>query len=180
MKIFVDTLGGKKAPLKQSRLDFFLMSETLMFGLEKCNIESIYRSDHSMISLSIVFNDFKKGLGLWKFNNSLLYDEKYLDCVKDIILEVKKQYAIPVYNLGNIHDIPDANIFFTINDQLFLETLLLKIRGKTISYASFIKKKERREEKDLIESINTLEENVCDSNVEELATKQQELENIRK
>ena len=45
------------------------------------------------------------------------------------------QYAIPVYNLDNIHNIPDANISFTINDQLFLETLLLEIRGKTISYA---------------------------------------------
>ena len=75
----------EKNPLKQSRLDFFLMSDTLMFGLEKCNIESSYRSDHSMISLSIVFNDFKKGRGLWKFNNSLLYDENYLDCVKDIV-----------------------------------------------------------------------------------------------
>lgn len=137
----------KKNPLKQSRLDFFLISETLLSGLEKCNIESSYRSDHSMISLSIAFNNFKKGRGLWKFNNSLLYDENYLDCIRGVILEVKKQYAAPVYNFGNIHNIPDADISFTINDQLFLETLLLEIRGKTISYASYIKKKKERRKK---------------------------------
>lgn len=170
----------KKTPLKQSRLDFFLISQTLLSGLEKCNIESSYRSDHSMISLSIVFNDFKKGRGLWKFNNSLLYDENYLDCIKNIILAVKKQYAIPVYNFDNIHSIPDASIAFTINDQLFLETLLMEIRGKTISYASYLKKKERMEEKELIEKIKTLEENACDSNIDELSSKKQELENIRK
>lgn len=109
----------RKTPLKQSRLDFFLISETLLSGLEMCTIEPSYRSDHSMISLKISFNDFKKGRGLWKFNNSLLYDENYLDCIKDIIIKVKKQYAIPVYNFDNIHDISDADISFSINDQLF-------------------------------------------------------------
>jgi hypothetical protein len=72
--------------------------------------------------LSIKYNEFRKGRGLWKFNNSLLYDEKYLDCIKNNILEVKKQYAIPVYNFDNIHNVADADISFLINDQLFVET----------------------------------------------------------
>lgn len=84
------------------------------------------------MSLSLRFNDFTKGLGLWKFNNSLLYDDEYLECIRDIILNVKKQYAVPIYNMVNIHAMPDENISFIINDQLFLKTLLLKIRGKTI------------------------------------------------
>ena len=45
----------KKTPFKQSRLDFFLLSETLLPSLNKCTIESSYRSDHSMILLSISF-----------------------------------------------------------------------------------------------------------------------------
>ena len=36
------------------------------------------------------------------------------------------------------------------------------------------------EEKELIEKIKTLEENACDSNIDELSSKKQELENIRK
>jgi hypothetical protein len=35
-------------------------------------------------------------------------------------------------------------IHFTINDQLILETLLTEIRGKTISYASYRKKKKKK------------------------------------
>lgn len=92
--------------------------------------------------MSLVFNDFKKGRGLWKFNNSLLYDD-YLECIRDFILQVKKQYALPVYNINNLNQLPDENILFIINDQLFLETLLMEIRGKTISYSSYIKKKKR-------------------------------------
>jgi hypothetical protein len=59
--------------------------------------------------MSIKCNEFKKGRGLWKFNNSLLYDEKYLDCIRNTILEVKKQYAIHVYmyNFDNIHNVAD-------------------------------------------------------------------------
>ena len=41
----------------------------------------------------------------------------------------------------NVNDISDNDIVFTINDQLFLETLLMTIRGDTIKYNSV--KKER-------------------------------------
>jgi hypothetical protein len=113
-----------------------MISETLLSGLEKCSIEPSYRSDHSIISLSIKCNECKKGRGLWKFNNSLLYDEKYLDCIKNTILEVKNQYAISIYNFDNIHNVADADISFLINDKLFFGELLLEIRGKTISYGT--------------------------------------------
>lgn len=78
----------KRSPLKQSRLDFFLISESLLSSLETCTIESSYRSDHSAISMSLVFNDFKKGRGLWKFNNSLLYDKDYLEYLLTYLLPV--------------------------------------------------------------------------------------------
>ena len=41
----------------------------------------------------------------------------------------------------NANDILDNDIVFTINDPLFLETLLMTIRGDTIKYSSV--KKER-------------------------------------
>lgn len=63
---------------------------------------------------------------------SLLYDSEY-----DKIAEVKKQYSLPVYWIDNINNTENNDIQFIINDQLFLETLLMEIRGKTISYSSF-------------------------------------------
>ena len=130
--------------------------------------------------MSLVFNDFKKGRGLWKFNNSLLYDNDYLECIRDFILQVKKHYALPVYNINNLHQLPDENILFTINDQLFLETLLMEIRGKTISYSSYIKKKKDKQEKELVEEIKDIEKNISESNVDLLYNKNQELEKLRK
>ena len=44
--------------------------------------------------------------------------------------------------------IDDLVIHFTINDQLFLETLLTEIRGKTISYTPY-RKKERKKKKEI-------------------------------
>lgn len=78
-------------------------------------------------------------------DNSLLYDDKYLECITDIILQVKKQHAVPIYNMANIHTVSDENIFYNINDQIFLETLLLEIRGKTISYSAYQKIRKNKE-----------------------------------
>ena len=105
-------------------------------------IQESYRSDHSVVLLDISFVHFKKGNPLWKHNNALLHDSEYLKVINDKINEVKKQYALQVYNLENIKDIPDDQIQFTINDQLFLETLLMELRGKSISYSCY-KKKEK-------------------------------------
>ena len=39
-------------------------------------------------------------------------------------MEVKCQYTLPVYNLDNLNNIPDNELQFTINDQLFLDTFM--------------------------------------------------------
>ena len=49
---------------------------------------------------------------------------------------------------------------FNINDQLFLETLLLMIRGNTIKYSSFKRKKQQQEEIRLEQEIRILEDEV--------------------
>ena len=47
--------------------------------------------------------------------------------IKTVIENVKKQYAIPVYDFKNIRFVKDDGIVFSISDQLFLETLLMEI-----------------------------------------------------
>ena len=84
-----------------------------------------------------IFTDNERGRGYWKFNNSLLKDKKIVDEMKRVIEEVKGTYAT---NIEPGENIPNQDIVFNINDQLFLETLLMMIRGNTIKYSSIRKK----------------------------------------
>ena len=168
----------KTNPFKQARLDFFFVSDKLLSSIFSSDIESGYRSDHSMPCITLSFNDFKKGRGLWKFNDSLLHDSDYFEVINKLILKVKSQYALPVYNSNNIKDISDAEIQFQIDDQLFLEILLLEIRGKSISYSAYKKKMRNIHENNLISNIQILESRE-DVDIEELKEKKQELENLR-
>ena len=74
-------------------------------------------------------------------------DKTYISTIKQLILDVKKQNAVSVYNLDTIEHKPDELIEFQINDQLFFKVLLIEIRGKTISYATNKKKEEAKTEK---------------------------------
>ena len=75
-------------------------------------------------------------------NNSLLNDHQYVTEIKSIILEVKSRYAVNNQNPNiSFTDISNNELLLSMNDQLFWETLLLEIRGKTIVYSSFKKDK---------------------------------------
>ena len=74
-------------PLQQARLDFFLLSPDLLSQVRSCDISLSYRSDHSLVMLSIDFSNVTHGKGLWKFNNSLLQDINYLECINKKIEE---------------------------------------------------------------------------------------------
>ena len=170
----------KKNPVKQARLDFFLISNNLMYMIQKIKIENSYRSDHSGVVLHMTLNKLKKGPGLWKFNNLLLRDKEYVNEIKKIITDIKIQYSVPIYNMENINTITNENIAFTINDQLFLDTLLMEIRGKSISYSSYKKKEQSKLENKLIEDIKILEANDNMINSDILEDKKLELLEIRK
>ena len=107
---------------KQARLDFYLVSEEIFQHVHDTSINPGYRSDHSGIYLKI-----KRRRGYWKFNNILLKDKDYVNVVK-----LQIQETINLYSRNNFNN----NVEFAINDQLFLETLLMVIRGETIKYSS--------------------------------------------
>ena len=82
----------------------------MLTNLENCTIDPSYRSDHSIIILSLVFNPFNKVKGLWKFNNSLLYEKDYSKIVRGKIIDLKKQYAALIYNRDKIQEIDDNEL----------------------------------------------------------------------
>jgi exonuclease III len=68
--------------VKQSRLDYFLVSETLLNDVFDVKVEPGYRSDHSFVILSINKSEFLRDRPFYKFNNSLLRDEIYVREIK--------------------------------------------------------------------------------------------------
>ena len=80
----------KTNPIKQSRLDFFLVSDTILHSITDSNILPGYRTDHSIIYITLKFNEFQRGRGLWKFNNDLLKDQAYIETVKKMYTPCKK------------------------------------------------------------------------------------------
>ena len=62
-----------------------------------------------------------------------------------------------MYNLDYIRD---TNVTFSVDDDIFLETLFLRIRGETVKFSKFLKKKEKVLESNLKNDIAWLESNV--------------------
>ena len=158
----------------------FLASFNILDITNTCEIRASYRSDHSTIELEMKINTFLQGKGLWKFNNSLLECPEYVDLVNGIIVEEKLKYAVPLYNLDFLKN-NFTNIEMIIDHDLFLETLLLRIRGETIKFATTQKKKSSKVEKQLISDIEFLEAQDPNytANSTLLLDKRAELESIR-
>ena len=169
----------KRNPCKQARLEFFLMSETLFHYVKDLIIYPSYRSDHAIVILELNLTKLSHGQSYWKHNNSLLTDPDYLKQINKKIEDIKLQYALPVYNLEEINNIPNEEIQFIINDQLFFDTILMEIRGESISYASFKNKQRNTRESILIKRIEELEDSIDDKSRELLENCKTELYDIR-
>ena len=61
--------------------------------------------------------EYKRGPGLWKFNNTLLQDECYLQLIKDCYPHILQKHA-------NVDD-----------KQLLWELIKMEIRSETIKYS---------------------------------------------
>lgn len=147
----------KSNPIKQARLDFFLVSSEILNVIDYVDILPGYRTDHSMVIIGLCNSNIQRGRGAWKLNNDLLEDEEYVKAVKDAIINVKQLYAATPYNTDNIGNIDPANLELMISDQLFFEVLLLEIRGVSIAYASKRKKEMIKNEEILYQRITELE-----------------------
>jgi hypothetical protein len=91
--------------------------------------------------------------------------------VKEENLDVKKQYSALVYNFDEIDNVSNEDIHFTINSQLLLETLLMEICGNTISYSSYKKRENEKQEKKLRNKIAEMEVNINENQISELENK---------
>jgi hypothetical protein len=172
----------RKTPFQQSRLDFFLVSESILSVVDDADILCGYRTDHSLVKLVLQFGQKEtKRKSFWKFNASLLKDQLYLDEVNKLIDDIVEEYAASPYSREEMFNLNKSDIKFTIDDDTFLDFLLMKIRSHTISYATMKKRKENEKEKKIDCEINELEKinNRNEYENETLEQKKEELEKLR-
>ena len=168
-------------PLQQARLDFFLISDHVVTFVDEVDIECGYRTDHSLIRLKLRFNEKAKFRNFWKFNSSLLKDKEYLKEINEEIKCIKEEYAVSPYARDSVDNIPLADLQLSISDDLFLDFLLMKIRSKTISYATEKKRKTNEEECSLQNELKSLEakEQKTQEDIELMMLKKEQLVAIR-
>ena len=82
----------QREPEIHCRLDFFLISRGICSHVTQTNIIPGYRTDHSMIIISLSLNSNPRGPGYWKLNTSFLSEIEYINKIKTVIKEVEKEY----------------------------------------------------------------------------------------
>ena len=140
----------RKKPLIQSRLDYWLIPNELIYDVEKCDIKPSIKSDHSLITLDLKSSRIaKRGPGLWKFNASLINDSEYVRQVKEII---KEDYE-------------------TNSKSQKWEYIKMKVREFSIKFSKNIAYEKRREEKLIMNDIEIIEKGLNSNTSSEDITK---------
>ena len=112
----------------KSRINFFFISRPLSCCVKNTEIRTSIAPDHKSIFLNIeIKNEFARGPGLWKFNNTLLEDENYKELIEFYYLEILVQYSE------------------TTDRQLLWELIKIKLCVKTIKYSKEKRYKLRNE-----------------------------------
>ena len=132
-------------PLKlKSRKDFFLIRGKFQPDITKVETRASIAPDHKAVFLSMNLNEeFKRGPGLWKFNNTLLQDESYLQLIKDYYPCILQKYA-------------KVN-----NKQLLWELIKMEIRSETLRYSKGKSKQSKMRESIIQSRIEELDSKIC-------------------
>ncbi|KAL2085077.1 hypothetical protein ACEWY4_018397 [Coilia grayii] len=141
--------------LVYTRIDYFLISHSLIPYATSCAIGSILVSDHAEVSLYIQQPTRIGRSKRWRLNSSLL---------KDPIFKLQVQEQITLFKDTNVSTAPSPGIAW--------ETLKAFLRGFIIQYTSHKKKKQMAEylnlEKKVKEAENVFKTNMSDHNLRSL------------
>ena len=97
-----------------------------------------------MIQLTIVLHHNPRGRGLWRLNTSLLKDEEYVEQIKIVIEQTRKEYELDD----------------TVSPSLLWDVIKMKVREKSVSYAAIKSSRIRSREDILYKKIADLEKKI--------------------
>ena len=128
----------------KSRIDFFVISRSISSCVKNVEIRESIAPDHKSVFLNIeVKNEFTRGPGLWKFNNTLLEDENYKDLLEFYYLQILTKY-------------PEV-----VDKQLLWELIKMELRAKTIKYSKQKRSSLRSKEEALQNVLRELDHKIC-------------------
>ena len=161
----------RKRPEIHCRLDFFLVTQSLMCNITSANILTGYKTDHSLIEITVATHSNMRGPGFWKLNTSLLTEMDYINQIRAVIKETQEEYQNDTF----------------VKYALMWEMIKLNIRKQSLKYSTIKKAKISRREEEIEKEINRLQCLIETSNMKEkdkedtlnaLDTKKSELEKI--
>ena len=104
----------RRRPEIYCRLDFFLVSRSLMCNVTHTDILAGFKTDHSMMTIQVALHTNPGGPGFCKLNTSLLSETEYINQIKTTIESVKNEYQNDK----------------SVNISLLWEMIKLKVREK--------------------------------------------------
>ena len=146
----------RRKPEIHCRLDFFLVSQSLMCDVTHTDISAGFKTDHSMVTIQVALHTNPRGPGFWKLNTSFLSETEYINQIRTTIEGVNDEYQNDK----------------SVSASLLWEMIKLKVREQTLRYAKTKKTKMLREEEELEKKINILQrqiDSVCNNANEKLA-----------
>ena len=93
-----------------SRIDYFLISDTLCVKCEETKILPAICTDHSSISLTVNISENKRGPGVWKLNNELLEDQNFNEQMTNVLKGCIRSFSyLDVTNFWEVLKFEAAN-----------------------------------------------------------------------
>ena len=149
--------GSSAARLKQSRLDYWLISTHLTYNLHNVDIKPSSRSDHSLIDIDFYkIEKSPRGPSYWSFNASLLKEKEYVEKINTCY-----NNALEKYN-------------YLENKGLRWDLIKMEIRSTTICYSKTKAKETRAKLNDAIIQVSTLEKEISNNPTDEILEKYNE------
>ncbi|KAK7462499.1 hypothetical protein BaRGS_00038468, partial [Batillaria attramentaria] len=73
------------------RLDYMLVSDSVIDRAVACNIYSHAQSDHRRVEMRFKTSKLNRGPSYWKFNDSLLQDRLFVQEMNSLLEEITEQ-----------------------------------------------------------------------------------------
>ena len=144
------TYESKPLNLK-SRIDFILVSRPFAVDAKSAEIRPSVAPDHKATFLSFnIRSELRRGPGTWKFNNSLLKDDKCKELIAFFYPKIHEKYS-------NVND-----------KQLLWELIKMEIRAKTIKYSKQNRAELNKREIILQSELQELDYQICNTAFEDL------------
>ena len=130
----------------KSRIDYFLLAKNFPKSMKKTEVNPLIAPDHNAIYISLFWScEFPRGHGLWKFNNTFLRDEEYVELVRETYSNTLNYYR------------------HLTNKSLLWELIKMEIRNATISYAKYKTKASRDQVEVIRHQLEQLDHTICNN-----------------